>query len=111
MSEIKRCPFCGGEGEVHEYNSFWYKAGCNNQKCFLYITAQVFNSKEKAVEAWNTRKPMKNIVKRLEKEGQTMSEAKSMVKYGKASPSSHRYYKAVSVKKAIKIVKEEGGVK
>ena len=97
------CPFCGGEGEVHEYNSFWYKVGCNNQKCFLYITAQVFNSKEEAIEAWNTRKPMQNIVERIE------AECKEITKW---DSDKHYIYKEGADwmgNKSIEIVKEEGG--
>ena len=109
MSEIKllRCPFCGGEAEL-------LKGQCEIDNYVMCLECRsktkLYNTKASAIKAWNTRKPMQNIVERLEKEGQTMSEAKSMVKYGKASPSSHRYYKAVSVKKAIEIVKEEGGM-
>ena len=103
MSGLKRCPFCGGEAKLMD-NGHW--VWC--QHCLVEST--YYDTKEEAIKAWNTRKPMDRIVERLEKEGQKMSEAKSMIKYGKASPSSHRYYKAISVKKAIEIVKEEGGM-
>lgn len=45
------------------------------------------------------------VVQQLEEVGQKMSESKSIQKYGKSSPANHRYYKAVSVKRAIEIVK------
>ena len=48
------------------------------------------------------------VVKQLEELGQKMSESKSLQKYGKSSPENHRYYKAVSVKRAIEIVKGGG---
>ena len=48
------------------------------------------------------------VVKQLEDVGQKMSESKSIQKYGKSSPANHRYYKAVSVKRAIEIVKGGG---
>ena len=51
---------------------------------------------------------MDKIVEQLEKNGQKMSESKSIQKYGKSSPANHRYYKAVSVKRAIEIVKGGG---
>ena len=47
-------------------------------------------------------------VEQLEEVGQKMSESKSIQKYGKSSPANHRYYKAVSVKRAIEIVKGGG---
>ena len=49
------------------------------------------------------------VVEKLEEVGQKMSESKSMQKYGESSPANHRYYKAVSVKRAIEIV-NGGGV-
>ena len=48
------------------------------------------------------------VVEQLEELGQKMSESKSIQKYGKSSPANHRYYKAVSVKRAIEIVKGGG---
>lgn len=48
------------------------------------------------------------VVQQLEEVGQKMSESKSIQKYGKSSPANHRYYKAVSVKRAIEIVKGGG---
>ena len=46
------------------------------------------------------------LIERLEENGQRMAEAKSIKPYGKSSPSCHRYYKAISVKKAISIVNQ-----
>ena len=51
---------------------------------------------------------MNKVIKQLEEVGQKMSESKSIQKYGKSSPANHRYYKAVSVKRAIEIVKGGG---
>ena len=48
------------------------------------------------------------VVAQLEELGQKMSESKSIQKHGKSSPANHRYYKAVSVKRAIEIVKGGG---
>lgn len=48
------------------------------------------------------------VVERLENAGQKMSEAKSNMPYGKSSHGCHNYYKAVSIKRAIKIVKGGG---
>ena len=51
---------------------------------------------------------MNKVIKQLEEVGQKMSESKSIQKYGTSSPANHRYYKAVSVKRAIEIVKGGG---
>lgn len=48
------------------------------------------------------------VVERLEENGQKMSEAKSNTPYGKSTPGCHNYYKAISVKRAVEIVKGGG---
>lgn len=64
------------------------------------------------VKAWLNNQPtaydIDKVVEQLEDVGQKMSESKSIQKYGKSSPANHRYYKAVSVKQAIGIVKGGG---
>ena len=60
------------------------------------------------IDAQPTAYDVDKVVERLEDVGQKMSESKSIQKYGKSSPANHRYYKAVSVKRAIEIVKGGG---
>ena len=48
------------------------------------------------------------VAEQVEKNGQKMSEAKSNKLYGKSTPGCHNYYKAISVKRAIEIVKGGG---
>ena len=64
------------------------------------------------VKAWLNNQPtaydMDKVVEQLEELGQKMSESKSIQKYGESSPANHRYYNAVSVKRAIEIVKGGG---
>lgn len=48
------------------------------------------------------------VVEKLEENGQKMSEAKAIRPYAKHSPADHRYYKAISVKKAVDIVRSGG---
>lgn len=67
MSEIKLlpCPFCGGEAIVYEdeqYNQ--YMIGCKN--CCAVEPMTEWTSKENVIAQWNTRKPMQEIVERLE---------------------------------------------
>ena len=60
------------------------------------------------IEDQQTTYSVDKVVEQLEELGQKMSESKSIQKYGKSSPANHRYYKAVSVKRAIEIVKDGG---
>lgn len=68
MSEIKlkNCPFCGGEAEISDEGliggHFVFCTQCHIQTK-LYT---VGNTTEKAINDWNTRKPMEEIVERLE---------------------------------------------
>ena len=65
---------------------------------------QIFRYIDEQPTAYSVEK----VVEQLEDVGQKMSESKSIQKYGKSSPANHRYYKAVSVKRAIEIVKGGG---
>ena len=62
MTEIKPCPFCGGEANVVELNDFVcdrFTVNCKDSKCIGfyigYINEGLFSSKEEAIEAWNRR--------------------------------------------------------
>ena len=51
MTELRKCPFCGGEADTYPYDfSGWY-IGCSECSCDL----GVFDTKEEAIEAWNKR--------------------------------------------------------
>lgn len=69
-----------------------------------YDVEQILGDIEDTPTAYDVDK----VVEQLEDVGQKMSESKSIQKYGKSSPANHRYYKAVSVKRAIEIVKGGG---
>lgn len=101
MSEIKRCPFCGiplklvgskrrgNQHYLHEYN--------NN--CIL--NGFGFIATDENIQHWNTRKPMQNIVERLEE------------LYDDISVQYETNYESGIEKgycDAIEIVKEEGGM-
>lgn len=57
---LKPCPFCGGEATVVGHNIFFVK--CTNCE----IETLLYRHKDRAVEYWNTRKPMERIVEMLE---------------------------------------------
>ena len=64
MSEIKLlpCPFCGGEAELDIDDLGNWLVRC--KKCFCRTSRSM--SKFFPTVSWNTRKPMQEIVERLE---------------------------------------------
>jgi Lar family restriction alleviation protein len=69
MSEIKlkRCPFCGGEAKFEinrEMGGTQYQVLCT--KCPTTVGRYWFWKKEDAINSWNTRKPMQDVLERLE---------------------------------------------
>lgn len=56
VSELKACPFCGGQPEVTSAisGSRWY-VECNNEDCVSMPDVSA-RTREYAVAAWNTRK-------------------------------------------------------
>lgn len=104
MSELKRCPFCGERAMITTYlGTTEVDIECCD--CSCKITGC---NKEDAIKAWNTRKPMQNIVERLEEEKALASKEKcrcvserNMLQYDMAKGYEN------GMCKAIKIVKEE----
>lgn len=74
MSETKLlpCPFCGGEADLVKYigklDCKKFAVECRNIECPTLPCTEWYLDKEEAIKAWNTRKPMDDIVARLEKE-------------------------------------------
>ena len=105
MSEIKllKCPFCGGEAYLEIATNDYDILKLWHCRCRICGSASAcYISKNKAIEAWNTRKPMENIVERL---GNKHNE--STINYHNLKDASclgerHAY------RNAIEIVKEEG---
>ena len=52
MSELKPCPFCGGEAHTYR-NNLWH-VGCEHAHNGC-VTMSAFVTEAEAVEAWNTR--------------------------------------------------------
>lgn len=109
MSKLKRCPFCGGEAEFYrtpiKTNGCWCDSVVVRCKVceartnrILYDAKKHSNDEEyeEAAEAWNTRKPMQNIVERLEKE----LEMTEWIEFEER----------ITYRRSIQIVKEEGGM-
>lgn len=54
--KLKPCPFCGSEAvELTGYSDKWFDVSCTNLHCSAHKVACHFESKEKAVEAWERR--------------------------------------------------------
>ena len=69
MSELKCCPFCGEEAVLDREDIF-----CSNCYLSMRIDSRLPNreaetykeARQQAIETWNTRTPMANIVEKLE---------------------------------------------
>lgn len=65
-TELKRCPFCGGEANM---SLFIGNHAVTCTSCMgMILPPSCGWTKEEAIKAWNTRKPMDEIVERLEEE-------------------------------------------
>lgn len=101
MSEIKRCPFCGGEATLtnklskDEYGQRLWNVccfGCANRTSSYW-------DKEIAIEAWNTRKPLERVIERLETESDFFG--------GEPMGTLQKSFYCKGVEKAIEIIKQE----
>lgn len=104
MSEIKLlpCPFCGGEAILSKNALFTCSSFVKCKKCgartMEHTSESMANAKLNAVNAWNTRKPMQEIVERLEAYMVDIRNTNELFN------GSGAFYTA------IKIVKEVGGM-
>lgn len=108
---LLRCPFCGGEAQLQQIPSAtWDKfvVTCKSSKCCAfyigYCDEGLYDTRTKAVEAWNTRKPMERILERLEK-GQEECYKLFAIGFNAEDRAGYDAYSD-----AIEIVKEEGGI-
>ena len=99
--KLKPCPFCGSEVYIEdlgvEKGDHYYMIQCTNEDC---DAATCFGEKNKKdfIKAWNTRKPVDDVLERLK---QLKHEEKLLT----AECAPHIF--AVSaLREAIKIVKE-----
>lgn len=54
MSEVKQCPFCGGEARVVAGVESW-SVMCVEDRCEASPETQWFSAEEDAIAAWNAR--------------------------------------------------------
>ena len=109
MSNLKECPFCGGEATLtnklskDEYGQRLWNVccfGCANRTSSYW-------DKEIAIEAWNTRKPLERVIERLETEGKLADEERD--RCARENPLQFDTAKgyATGIYNAIEIIKEE----
>ena len=102
MSEIKllRCPFCGGEAEFATSHKRWVQ-------CKECLAESVYcDTPEQAIAAWNNRKPVEDVLERLEEEYKAASD--DMKRCLRENPLQFDSAKgcAQGLYNAIKIIKE-----
>lgn len=121
MSELKRCPFCGGDCiyKTFEVNDLgdeipvifcnWCKVVfkvendspyLNSQKTYEYL-------EEKNIKAWNTRTPMDKVIERLEE--LRMRAVENDCSIAEAGECYSIYCETCYMDRAIGIVIEEVG--
>lgn len=66
MEQLKKCPFCGGEAKIDKTTSNAVEVACSECSASTPLFWAFIGGKEKAIEAWNTRKPMERILEQLE---------------------------------------------
>lgn len=98
---LRNCPFCGGEAEIRKkyikYDGVVkMEFGIRCERCFAR-TMSFFEEKE-AIKAWNNRKPITDIVERLESEKFDIEDCRYDVDLN------------TTMDMAIEIVKEVGGL-
>ena len=94
--ELKSCPICGRDvyiGTEDYDNEILDAVICDYCNLRFYGS---FSTKEELIKQWNTRKPMERIVERLEDIRQVFS--------------CNGFMESETMKRAIEIVKEEGGL-
>ena len=107
MTELKCCPFCGGKAKYMEIKDFFISRFVTCTKCGIETPRNCLNRKD-AIKRWNTRKPMANIVEKLEEELLTSQSAHTEAVIGMCGVSASGYSGEISAyTKAINIVKQE----
>lgn len=92
MSELKKCPFCGGDATIQKLsNSTLSFAVCVECR----MRTPTLQDGKTAMRVWNTRKPMDNIVRKLEENSQY------------CLPSCGHSFTGIKLETAINIVKQE----
>ena len=106
---LKRCPFCGGEA----YKKTTFPCDRDGMEVNMYIVGcevcdiefRVLWNEERAIELWNTRKPMEKILKRVEDESELGKLGKMEERVGRKQTVGF----VSGIRCAYQIIKEEVG--
>ena len=109
-NSLLNCPFCGGEAKIDKTITNTVSVECTvchaSSRMILCTEGDI---EQKAIEAWNTRKPLERIVERLEYEYHEIDKCK---KESYEDGEWERFDMFANLKngigRAIVIVKEEG---
>ena len=105
MSEkLLPCPFCGGEAKVQintEMGGSQYQVLCT--ECPVTVGRYWYWNKKDAIKAWNTRKPMEQIVEKLDEALEILAQLAEQYKYSK---SKYDQGKKFAYENAVSFVKE-----
>jgi reverse gyrase len=65
MSDLKPCPFCGGEAQHEHLENGRHSVGCADADgtCMGFQTLQTFATEREATDAWNTRASEAEVVR------------------------------------------------
>ena len=72
MTELKRCPFCGREARIeHKERLETWIVECSNGMCpASYMIGMDYDTKQEAIEVWNTRYTADRKTEQTEREGE-----------------------------------------
>lgn len=69
---LHNCPFCNGEAKIRDGSNdivgSQFAITCNNDDCAIKPATQWYESLNDAINVWNTRKPLDNIISEIEEE-------------------------------------------
>lgn len=103
--QLVKCPFCGGDNIISTYNNFVPALLCGGCGAMMTIPWSLNgNTEDELRKKWNTRKPMKRIMERLEDTYQDRIDCAYHTSDCFVDGQADGLYKALS------IVKEEGGM-
>ena len=106
MSELKCCPFCGGEAELHSVDigsTTDYFISC--KECGCKQSGSI--SRQAVINAWNERKPMANIVEKLEEAKEKAQDEMEECIFKGLPYHDSTEGKVIGITTSINIVKQE----
>ena len=95
------CPFCGGEAELKvnlEMGGTQYQVLC--KECPTTVGRYWCWNEKEAIEYWNTRKPIEDVLKRMESFEKAWEE-ESVKNYPPAKHKAKSWNKAIELVKAL----------